>query len=134
VRAEEVKPFRYFTFKRLNPNSKINYKNGSLVMISPDPILNDNPVDHLLGFIDSNEEITVKLVFDEVLQKKHPERWDRFDSTKEWNIKMLCGIVTIEREFKALENFEKVDKIIKKTILNPLEFLNCLEDKFHIPV
>ena len=102
-------------------------------MISPDPILNDKPVEHLLGFIDSSDEIRVKLIFDETFQKKHPEKWARFDRTGEWNIKLLCAIVTVEREHRALERFRSIDLTIRKTILNPLEFQDCLQDKFHIP-
>ncbi len=62
--VEDIKPFKYFTFKRLNSLSKTPYPKGSLVMISPDDILDVQPVDHILGFIDSSEEIRVKLIFD----------------------------------------------------------------------
>lgn len=41
-------------------------------MLSPNEILNDTPVAHLLGFIDSNEELRVKVIFDEILKKKNP--------------------------------------------------------------
>ena len=62
--TEDVKPFKYFTCRRLNTLSKTPYPKGSLVMISTDDILDIQPVDHILGFIDSSEEIKVKLIFD----------------------------------------------------------------------
>jgi len=131
--TEEIKPFRYFNFKRLNTFSKTVYSSGSLVMISPDPINNDKPVEHLLGFVDSGDNLRVKLVFDETFKQKQPEKWARFDRTGEWNIKLLCAIVTVEREHRALEHFRNIDLTIRKTILNPIEFQNCLEEKFQIP-
>lgn len=66
-------------------------------MISPDSIVEDKPVEHILGFMDSNDEIRVKVVFDEALKQKQPERFSRFELTKLWNIKLLCAIVTVER-------------------------------------
>lgn len=33
-----------------------------------------------------------------------------------------------------MEQFRSIDPTIRKTILNPAEFKNCLEEKFHIPL
>jgi hypothetical protein len=54
-------------------------------------------------------------------------------TSKLWYIRGLCPISSIEREYKALQRFEKIQSPIKDILIRPYEYKNPSTKQFVIP-
>lgn len=109
-----------------------------LVMSFSDPT-NGISGDHMLGVVDRSEgdTVTIKVVFDENgtdERNKHLARVFSSDDEKVWRnwfVKKFCSIVTIQREYEALHNFNELK--IKEYLLNPEKLVVSQGESFAIP-
>jgi senataxin len=83
---------------------------------------------HILGIIDTSSRhfIRIKILFQES-SAKHQVFYELFTLDSIFEIRKLCGLSTIGREFVGLDNIRKF--VLKKCLLNPKEFYNSQKVK-----
>ena len=55
-------------------------------------------------------------------------------TSKIWYVKNMCSITTLERQFKALKNFDRISDYLKEILLRPDLHVKEAEKKFKIPI
>jgi hypothetical protein len=83
----------------------------------------DTKSSQILGIIENSSKyfIRIKILFQES-SPKHQIYYEMFTLDSVFEVKKLCGLSTIGREFVGLDNIRKV--VLKQCLLNPKKFYN----------
>ncbi|KAL4504421.1 hypothetical protein ABPG72_009867 [Tetrahymena utriculariae] len=129
--------FRKLTMEKV-VDSETKYGTHDFIVISLQDPSKAISGEHMLGVVERAEgnEILVKVVFDENSSEPRNQKILKVMQQDEsvwrnWYVKKFCSIVTIQREYEALHNFN--DLLLKEFILNPEKLAQKKEEKFLIP-
>ncbi|EGR30545.1 hypothetical protein IMG5_129630 [Ichthyophthirius multifiliis] len=127
--------FRTLKLERLEIN-QTQYVAHDFVLLS----LTENEIspEHMLGVVEraQGNQINVKVVFDEfgtdIRNKKLCQIFTQDDENvwRFWQVKKFCNIVTIQREYEALQAFGKIE--LKEYLITPQKLLKQVHEQFAI--